>query len=128
MYCRTALRKQRGAAVVINHRGTVYRRHHHRWHRRPARDIVFRRRPHRDEGVSIRVEILIDILGRSGVLRLEAERRRVDLRGALTAQWVSTNRTGEQALRVRAGGHPFATLVDRTGDGYVEDLYVRRNR
>ena len=128
MNCRIAVRKQRGAAVVVNHRGRVYRRHHHRWHRRPARDIVFRRRPHRDEGVSIRVEILIDILGRSGVRRLEAERRRVGLRGALTAQWVSTDWSGERVLRVRAGDHPLAALVDRTGDGYVEDLYVRRDR
>jgi hypothetical protein len=89
--------------------------------------MVFRRRPRRDEGVSISVEILIDLLGRSGVRRLEAERRRVDLRGALTAQWVSTNRTSERVLRVRAGRHPLAMLVDRTGDGYVEDLYVRRD-
>ncbi|PQJ35314.1 hypothetical protein BSZ35_12520 [Salinibacter sp. 10B] len=128
MKCRIAVRKQRGAAIVVNHRGRVYRHRAPRWHRRPARDIVFRRRPHRDEGVSIRVEILIDILGRSGVRRLEAERRRLDLRGALTAQWVSTDRTGERVLRVRAGGHPLAALVDRTGDGYVEDLYVRRDR
>ncbi len=128
MDCRIALRKQQGSAVVVTHEGRIYGPPAPRWHRRPAEDIVFRRPPRRDEGMSISVEILIDLLGRSGVRHLEAERRRLGLQGALSARWVSSDRTGERVLHVRAGEHPLAKLVDRTGDGRIEGLYVRRNR
>lgn len=125
--CRTAYRTARPPAVVVTHRGPVRPHHAPHWRARPDREVVFRRSPRR-EGVSIRVDILIDILGRRGVQRLEEHRRRLALDGTLSGRWVSTDRSGGGVLQVRAGTAPLAELVDRTGDGHAETVYLRESR
>ena len=130
--CREAYRQRRGPAVVVTHRGPVGRRSAPGWHRRPPEDVVVRRppreRPRHEEEVRISVEVIIDVLGRRGYRRLEAQRRRLGIEGALTARWVSGDRSGTRVLQVRAGRHPLAELVDRTGDGRVDAFYVRNRR
>jgi hypothetical protein len=78
--------------------------------------------------VRIHVEVIIDVLGRRGYRRLTKQRRRLGIQGRLTARWVSTDRSGTHVLQVRAGRHPLAELVDRTGDGHVDAFYVRGRR
>lgn len=127
MACNVAYRQQRGSAVIVTHRGPVPRRPVPRWEARPPRDVVIRRPP-REEGVHVSVEIMIDMLGRSGVRRLEEQRRRLGISGALTGRWVSEDRSAGGVLQVRAGRRPLAELVDRTGDGRVDAFYVREDR
>lgn len=76
----------------------------------------------------IRVEVIVDVLGRRGYRRLTEQRRRLGIEGRLTARWVSTDRSGARVLQVRAGRHPLAELVDRTGNGRVDAFYVRGRR
>ena len=128
--CRTAVRHRRGPAVVVTHRGPVSQRPSPRWRHRPAGDLVFHRpprpAPRREEGVTLSVEILIDLLGRSGYRSLTEQKRRLDLEGALTGRWIPGDDSGTTVLQVRAGRQPLAELVDRTGDGRVDAFYVQR--
>lgn len=68
---------------------------------------------------------MIDILGKRGVQRLEKRKRRLGIRGELTARWVSADGGSAGVLQVRGGRRPLAELVDRSGDGRVDALYVR---
>jgi hypothetical protein len=129
MDCRRVLRQSRGEAVVVTHRGSIYRssprrRAAPRWHRRPAGDIIFRRQPERDRRVTISVEILIDVLGERGYNRLLNQRRRAGLEGELAGRWVDGGRSAARVLQVRAGQSPLAELADRDGDGRVDVMFV----
>lgn len=122
--CRRAADRQRPPAVILTHNGVLRRAPAPRWRARPAGDLVFRRTP-RETGVRVRIDLLIDLLGRAGLRRLQAQQRRHGLEGALTARWVEAGPRGPRVLQVQAGGRPVARLVDRTGDRRVDRVYVR---
>jgi hypothetical protein len=126
--CREAFRRQHGRAYVITHRGAVHRGGRPaRWHRRPAGDVVLRRPP-REKGPVFDVDIIIDVLGRHGYRRLQARKRRLNVRGALRARWLSIGPSGGSVLQVRAGPYPLAELVDQNGDRRVESFFFWRRR
>lgn len=126
--CRNAYQQQRAPAVVVTHHGTAPRPPAPRWQSRPAGDFGFRHPPQRPGDGRFSVRIIIDILGQEGVRRLEETRRRLGIDGTITGRWETTGPSGRGTLVIRAGRHPLARLVDRTGDGQVNDVYVRAGR
>ena len=124
--CRDAYRQaRRSGGMIVNHDGVVRGRRSDRWHRRRGGEIVFRRRPDRREGVYVRVEVIIDLLGRDGYRRLREHQRRLDASGRLAVRWVGTGASGRAVIQVRAGRQPLAELVDRNGDRRVDSIFLR---
>lgn len=74
------------------------------------------------------MEIIIDILGRWGFEQLTAQQRQLGASGRLTGRWVKSGHSRGHLLQIRAGGRPFAELVDRDGDDRVERVLVRERR
>ena len=121
--CRRAYRGQSGSALVVTPSGKTRGRTPRRWYRSPTEDIVFRRRPSREEGVRIDAEVIIDLLGERGYRQLQAQQKRLGVSGSLSGRWVSTGPSGGHVLQVRAGDHPLAELADHNRDLRVERLF-----
>lgn len=118
--CKEAYAHRRGPAVVV-HGGAPRSTS---WRQRRAGDLVFRRPPPAGRRGGFRVRIIIDILGRRGIDRLDNWRSHVDAEGPLTGRWVSLGPARGHVLQIRADGRPFAELADRNGDGRVERLLL----
>lgn len=111
----------------LGHAGYDDRRYQDRYGRDVSwGDIIFGRTPRRaDERVTLPSRMLEDLLGRSTFARFDAYRQDLGLRGALSGRWLD-DRSGRQALRLRADDVPVAVLYDENRDGRVDVIQLLR--
>jgi hypothetical protein len=94
-----------------------------RWQRATWGDVVFRS-PRRSGAMGR--DVLVDVLGRDVVVRLDGRARAAGARGPLSGRWVLSD--GARVLMVSAGGVPIAELVDLNGNGRADLVLLSQGR
>lgn len=108
-------------------RGWTDRRYDYRWERARWGDVVIRDRRDRDrDRRDVGDDWLRDVLGDVIYGRVQTHHRSLGWNGPLAGDWFDAD--DGRVLTILSAGRPLAELVDRDGDGRVEDVRLVRIR